>query len=29
MTTGKVLFRERRKTGFDGRIFRKKVVDVV
>lgn len=27
-TAGTVSFRERRKTGFDGRIFRKKVVDV-
>ncbi len=28
ITTGTVKFRERRKTGFDGRVFRKKVVDV-
>jgi len=27
-TAGTVSFRERRKTGFDGRVFRKKVVDV-
>ncbi|HVW71918.1 MAG TPA: 50S ribosomal protein L27 [Candidatus Paceibacterota bacterium] len=26
--SGTVSFRERRKTGFDGRVFRKKVVDV-
>ena len=29
MVTGKVAFRERRKTNFDGRVIRKKVVDVV
>ncbi len=29
MTTGKVAFSEKRKTGFDGRVFRKKVVSVV
>jgi large subunit ribosomal protein L27 len=29
MVTGKVAFRERRKTNFDGRVVRKKVVDVV
>lgn len=29
MITGKVAFRERRKTNFDGRVVRKKVVDVV
>ena len=29
MVTGKVSFRERRKTNFDGRVVRKKVVDVV
>ncbi len=29
MVVGKVLFRDRRKTNFDGRTVRKKVVDVV
>jgi len=29
MVTGKVSFRDRRKTNFDGRVVRKKVVDVV
>lgn len=29
MVTGKILFRDRRKTNFDGRVVRKKVVDVV
>lgn len=29
MVNGKVLFREMRKTNFDGRVVRKKVVDVV
>lgn len=29
MVVGKVLFRDRRKTNFDGRVVRKKVVDVV
>ena len=29
MVTGKVAFREKRKTNFDGRVVRKKVVDVV
>jgi len=29
MVTGKVLFRARRKTNFDGRVIRKKVVDIV
>ena len=29
MVTGKVSFREKRKTNFDGRVVRKKVVDVV
>lgn len=29
MITGKVAFRDRRKTNFDGRIVRKKVVDVL
>jgi large subunit ribosomal protein L27 len=29
MITGKVAFRDKRKTGFDGRTFRKKVVDVL
>ncbi len=29
MVTGKVLFRDRRKTNFDGRVIRKKVVDIV
>lgn len=29
MVTGKVLFRSRRKTNFDGRVVQKKVVDVV
>jgi len=29
MITGKVSFRDRRKTNFDGRVVRKKVVDVL
>ncbi|MES2668599.1 MAG: 50S ribosomal protein L27 [Patescibacteria group bacterium] len=29
MAVGKVLFRSRRKTNFDGRVVQKKVVDVV
>jgi large subunit ribosomal protein L27 len=29
MIVGKVAFRDRRKTGFDGQTFRKKVVDVL
>lgn len=29
MITGKVAFRDRRKTNFDGRVVRKKVVDVL
>jgi large subunit ribosomal protein L27 len=29
MITGKVSFRDRRKTNFDGRVIRKKVVDVL
>lgn len=29
MVTGKILFRSRRKTNFDGRTVQKKVVDVV
>lgn len=29
MTSGTVKFRDRRKTGFNGQIFRKKVVDVL
>ena len=29
LATGTVSFRDRRKTGFDGQVFRKKVVDVV
>jgi large subunit ribosomal protein L27 len=29
MVTGKVAFREKRKTNFDGRVVRKKVVDVL
>lgn len=29
MVVGKVLFRDRRKTNFDGRVVKKKVVDVV
>lgn len=29
MVTGKILFRSRRKTNFDGRVIQKKVVDVV
>jgi large subunit ribosomal protein L27 len=29
MVVGKVLFRSRRKTNFDGRVVQKKVVDVV
>lgn len=29
MITGKVTFRDRRKTNFDGRVVRKKVVDVL
>jgi large subunit ribosomal protein L27 len=29
ISSGTVTFRERRKTGFDGRIMRKKVVEVV
>ena len=29
MVTGKVAFREKRKTNFDGRVVKKKVVDVV
>jgi len=29
MVSGKVAFRERRKTNFDGRVVRKKIVDVV
>jgi large subunit ribosomal protein L27 len=29
MISGKVSFRDRRKTNFDGRVVRKKVVDVV
>ncbi|MBP6860548.1 MAG: 50S ribosomal protein L27 [Candidatus Pacebacteria bacterium] len=29
MTNGTVSFRDRRKTGFDGRVIRKKVVDVI
>ena len=29
MIIGKVAFRDRRKTNFDGRVIRKKVVDVV
>ncbi|HEY4489531.1 MAG TPA: 50S ribosomal protein L27 [Candidatus Paceibacterota bacterium] len=29
MITGKIAFRDRRKTNFDGRVVRKKVVDVL
>ncbi len=29
MAVGKVTFRTKRKTGFDGQVFRKKVVDVL
>ncbi|HYF29319.1 MAG TPA: 50S ribosomal protein L27 [Candidatus Paceibacterota bacterium] len=29
MSTGKVVFREKRKTNFDGRVVRKKVVEVL
>ena len=29
MITGKVSFRDRRKTNFDGRVIRKKIVDVL
>jgi hypothetical protein len=29
MITGKVAFRERRKTNFDGKIVRRKIVDVL
>jgi large subunit ribosomal protein L27 len=29
MITGKVLYRDRRKTNFDGKVVRKKVVDVL
>lgn len=29
MITGKISFRDRRKTNFDGRVVRKKVVDVL
>lgn len=29
LVSGKVAFRDRRKTGFDGRVMRKKVVDVL
>ena len=29
LVTGKILFRSRRKTNFDGRVVQKKVVDVV